>query len=57
MAKYRLGEEPEELIEGAPSELVAMVWPLTLDAWASMGTPIPNYDRAHAPGRLIRKNG
>lgn len=35
---------------------VAMVWRLTLDAWASAGWSIPTYARGQAPGRL-RKLG
>jgi len=37
-----------------PSARIAMVWPITLDAWAASGRPIPDYDRAHAPGRIRR---
>jgi hypothetical protein len=37
------------------SERVAMVWQLTLDAWATRGEPIPSYTRAEAPGRIRRR--
>ena len=37
-----------------PAACVAMVWALTLDAWAASGQPIPTYARADAPGRVIR---
>ncbi|MBX3184633.1 MAG: hypothetical protein KF915_18535 [Polyangiaceae bacterium] len=37
-----------------PSERIALVWELTLDAWASSGEPFPDYERANAPGRVIR---
>ena len=30
-------------------ERVLMVWPLTLDAWAFAGLPIPDYERANTP--------
>lgn len=33
-------------------ERVAMVWRLTLDAWASSGRPLPSYSRSEAPGRV-----
>jgi hypothetical protein len=36
------------------SARVAMVWPITLDAWAASGRPMPDYDRGHAPGRIRR---
>lgn len=36
------------------AERIAMVWRLTLDAWALSGRPIPDYRREDAPGRVIR---
>lgn len=39
---------------GTPGERVAMVWRITLDAWATSGRALPEYDRANMPGRLIR---
>lgn len=33
-------------------ERLAMVWRLTLDAWASSGQSIPSYSRSEAPGRM-----
>ena len=30
------------------------MWQLALDAWALTGQPLPDYDRASIPGRLIR---
>lgn len=36
---------------------VAMVWQLTLDAWAMSGRPIPDYRREDSPGRVIRRSG
>ncbi|MFO7564352.1 MAG: hypothetical protein R6X02_17020 [Enhygromyxa sp.] len=39
---------------GTPGERVAMVWQVTLDAWASSGRPLPEYTRATMPGRIIR---
>ena len=36
------------------SERIALVWQVTLDAWASSGRSIPDYARADAPGKMIR---
>lgn len=53
--RYALGSEPElDLSTLTPGQRVAMVWQLTLDAWATMGATIPAYARAEAPGRVIR---
>lgn len=53
--KTRLGDEDEPAAPpgASPSERVAMVWTLTLDAWAMTGQPLPDYARADAPG-LVR---
>ena len=37
-----------------PGERLAMVWRLTLDAWAFSGRAIPDYERKDAPGRVLR---
>lgn len=42
------------LLDVPPAERVAMVWALTLDAWAMRGEPIPDYRRDQAPGRVVR---
>lgn len=56
IARYRLGEEPDDVLDGvAPTECVAMVWQMTLDAWASSGQPIPDYERPASPGRIVRR--
>jgi len=54
---YRLGEEPDDDLSETTTmaERVAMVWQLTLDAWASSGQPIPDYPRDQTPTRLIRR--
>jgi hypothetical protein len=36
-----------------PEERLAVMWQLTLDAWASAGRPIPTYSRAETPIRVI----
>lgn len=58
-AKARLGSEDESAApHGAtPSECVAMVWQLTLDAWAMSGRTIPQYSRAEMPGSIVRGRG
>ena len=38
------------------SERVALVWSITLDAWASGQRPIPDYPRSEAPGRVLRRS-
>jgi tRNA A37 threonylcarbamoyladenosine synthetase subunit TsaC/SUA5/YrdC len=43
------------VLHGTPGERVAMVWQITLDAWASSGKPLPEYTRANMPGRLVRR--
>jgi hypothetical protein len=40
--------------EVSASERVAMVWRMTLDAWALSGRAWPDYTRAQTPGRVIR---
>lgn len=38
----------------SPEERIAMVWALTVDAWALAGLPMPDYERADAPVRVVR---
>jgi hypothetical protein len=45
-------QEPAQL--GTPEERLASMWQLALDAWSYTGNPLPSYDRAAIPGRLIR---
>lgn len=50
-------EEAEEAtapLSSTPEERLAMVWALTLEAWAMSGRPLPRYDRSEAPGGLRR---
>jgi hypothetical protein len=55
VVRARLGDEAPDLLLGIPpAERVAMVWALTLDAWAMRGESIPDYARAQAPGRVVR---
>lgn len=41
-------------LDSTPGERLAMVWRLTLDAWAFAGRPLPDYERSEAPGRVLR---
>lgn len=38
---------------GTVAERLAATWELTLQAWAVAGLPLPDYDRAHMPIRLV----
>ncbi|MFK7988520.1 MAG: hypothetical protein AB8I08_21050 [Sandaracinaceae bacterium] len=53
-----LHEEGDDdvLATSTAAERLGMMWRLTLDAWTSMGRPIPDYARADAPGRVIGLN-
>lgn len=50
-------DAPPDVSGLSPSERVAAVWSLTLDAWAMTGRPLPDYARAEAPGGLRRLRG
>jgi len=39
---------------GTAEERIAMVWRVTLDAWAISGRPLPRYTRAQMPVRIVR---
>ncbi len=41
-------------VDASPATRLSLVTELTLSAWALSGRPLPDYDRAHMPGRLIR---
>ena len=56
--RYRLGKEPDDGVLNDIASVnarLAMMWPLALDAWASSGRPLPEYERSTAPGVVIRK--
>lgn len=54
--RFRLGAEPNENLRGQTTaeERLAMMWELAVQAWRLAGHPLPDYDRATAPGRVIR---
>lgn len=55
VTRHSLNEPPSDVVRTAsPSERVAMVWALTVDAWTLSGRPIPDYPRSEAPGRILR---
>jgi hypothetical protein len=53
--RYRLGEEPGDDLSASTTaeERLAMVWPLTLDAWAMAGKALPTYTRGETPIRVV----
>jgi hypothetical protein len=55
--RYALGSEPSDDLSASTTaeERLAMVWPLTLEAWSLAGLPIPDYDRRNAPVRVVRR--
>ncbi len=48
---YRLGEEPGDdlSLSTTPEQRLAMVWDLTVSAWALSGIALPDYPRAATP--------
>ena len=55
VVKTTLDRELTDVVTtGTPSERVAMVQRLTLDAWAMAGLPMPSYRREEAPGHIVR---
>jgi hypothetical protein len=51
---YPLGAEPGDDLHATTSaaERVAMVWPLTLEAWELSGRDLPRYSREQVPVSL-----
>jgi len=56
--RFRLGAEPGDDLSASttPAERIAMVWTLTLEAWALTGRAIPGYGRADMPVRIQRRS-
>ena len=54
--KVRLGQEPPDDLcsTTTAAERLAMVWQLTLDAWAMAGREIPDYLRSEMPIHVRR---
>ena len=53
---YRLGEEPGDNLSAhtTPEQRLAMVTELTRRMWELTGRPVPSYQRAAMPGRVVR---
>jgi hypothetical protein len=53
----RRGEE-EAVDEPAttPEQRLAMMWELATQAWAMAGIPLPDYDRAHTPVSIRKRD-
>ena len=53
---YRLSEEPNDDLSAftTPEQRLAMVAVLTGRMWGLTGRPVPSYDRAAMPGRVLR---
>jgi hypothetical protein len=53
-----LGQDPADPADAAtPTDCMAMMWPLAVEAWTLAGLPIPDYARTAAPTRLLRASG
>lgn len=51
---HALDSEPP-LDATTPLQRVGMMWELAVQAYAIAGIAIPDYDRAHAPVRVLRR--
>lgn len=49
------GAEPPDGLDTTPEERIEMMWELAVQAWQIAGIPIPDYDRANTPVRLVRR--
>jgi hypothetical protein len=55
VTRARVQDSGSDLLLDVPvADRIAMVWALTVDAYAMRGEPIPAYERRHAPGRVVR---
>ncbi|MBL8756499.1 MAG: hypothetical protein JNK15_24610 [Planctomycetes bacterium] len=50
------GAEPPDGLDTTREQRIEMMWELTVQAWRLAGMPIPDYDRANTPVRLVRRN-
>jgi len=52
---HRLGAEPSDDLSRTTTaeERLAMMWPLTLEAWALTGRGVPDYPRRETPVRIV----
>ena len=49
-----LQDETAEPMQGTVAQRLTATWELTQQAWAVAGLPMPRYDRAHMPVRILR---
>ena len=49
----KLGHETDDPVATADARL-AMMWELVTQAWGIAGKQLPEYDREHAPVRVLR---
>lgn len=56
IGRFRLGSEPSDDLRGQTTaeERLSMMWELARRAWLLSGHRLPEYNRAEAPGRVIR---
>jgi hypothetical protein len=54
---FHLGAEPGDDLSATttPEARLAMMWPLTQEAWGLSGRPMPAYGRAETPVGLRRR--
>lgn len=54
--RFKVGDEPTDDLSGSTTmpERLAMMWELAEQAWLLTGKEYPDYERADAPGRVIR---
>ncbi len=54
--RFRLGDEPPDDLSDSttPEARLAMMWPLTLEAWALSGGRLPDYRRSETPVSIRR---
>lgn len=56
VTRTSLAQPPDDDLSALSiSERMALVWQLTLDAWAMTGQEIPAYERSRMPGKLVRR--
>lgn len=54
--KFKLGEEPSDDLSAVTTaeERIAMMWPLTVEAWTLAGREISNVPRDQWPVKILR---
>lgn len=52
----RLGNDEPTADRTTPEQRIGMMWELVVQAWAVAGLEIPDYDRAHTPICVRRRD-